>query len=217
MLTRPRDALRRRFHVSDRSFDGIGRNRAEYSIWSKPLDHIDGFVLKTHRTSERDNRATVSCDQGQFVGKQSPPSADQSGAKRALTGARWRGQDRCPPAALDRRCMNDQVLISLGVDAPIQTTLEHSMNLVQRHWSGWPIAIDLHGYVLTKAAAPASRFLESNVKIRKVYLIRNRKRAVEAPKRLGQLGDSSLYLKDKRTNSKKEARIRQSVRQFKLR
>src|SRR5258705_3201501 len=137
------DAFRRRLHVGDRALDGIVHRRAERRIGSKPPDRIDRRVFQADRTRQWDDVTGGKLEQCELVGHQPPATGDQSGTQGALARSGWPRKYERGAVSLYRRRMNNQILVAVAADAPVESPFQHRERLVGRKWQKRSRAIEL--------------------------------------------------------------------------
>ena len=105
----------------------IGRIRPELG------HHGDRCILQADRPRERHDVAAIATS---IIVSSSDsrrqPRATSAGAERALARARWRRQDQRAAATLDHGGVDDQVLVAMRGNAPVQSPLEQRERLACR-------------------------------------------------------------------------------------
>ena len=142
--------------VNDLPDDGL---RPEYS------DQIDRFILEADWPRYRNDGYCIEINDRQFIGQQSPPPRNKSCAKRALARARRRGKKQSAPVTLDHRRVDDQILMAVRGDRPVQTPLEQGKCLVARERLERRCAIEMEYRFWADPATNSPSALDRQVEI----------------------------------------------------
>ena len=174
LLGSTHDSLRRWAHEGDRPLSRVGRFRSDGCSGNVVTDDVDGLPFEAQRAREWRQLAISKIHQDEFVAEQSPSPMGQRSAQGSLARARRGRQDDGAPATFKSPRVNDQKLVGVVRNAPVETPLEKRHRHPDRErFEGRPV-VEEEQRLLTPPTAEPPRRSDPDMEIRETARVLDR-------------------------------------------
>ena len=212
-LVHPPDAIVGRADQRDGAFCRVVNRGRHHGVGPVGADDVDRRVLEVDRPRHAVDRARDEVDQRQFVGQEPPAAADEPGAQRALARAGWRREDRCPPAFFDHGGVDDQELVRVRCDAPVEAPLQHRVRLAKRQRPERGPIVEVEEDLRSDPAPQASRGGDADVEVGEIVRRSERELAVHPRNGVRHRGQRRADAGGERREAKQELAAGEPVRE----
>ena len=151
--------------MRDASLHRFPNNWTKLGLRRERANDLDRLVFQTDRSRQRDDVAVLRIEQRQLVRQQTPAAERKRSAQGALARPGRGRQEQGFAAALEDSRGNNEVLMAVAGDAPVESPFEHRKPLISRQRRKARFAVDAEHHLLSDPPTQTLRSIDADAEV----------------------------------------------------
>ena len=151
--------------MRDASLHRFPNNWTKLGLRRERANDLDRLVLQADRSRQRDDVAVLRIEQRQLVRQQTPAAERKRSAQGALARPGRGRQEQGFAASLEDGRVNNQELMAVAGDAPVESPLEHRKPLISRQRRKARFVVDAEYHLRGDPLAQTLRSIDADAEV----------------------------------------------------